>query len=485
MAISTTGASTIRLEGKPERQCIKKALVLQLTLYSQITFKTGIGDEFIYTESYNGNSAIIPDDYVEDNREISLSMPITESSNSYLQNIFKISNQIRNLIQGELANQFVDELIVKIYLFTVDNGDILSRLFSCDEAQNAEYLIRQNFYDVIAVSNPRIKDISICAIGNYDRIVTTSNESLKNDNGKTIFPSIDDVKEAIVLCQKTYNSQSSLETSIPNVINTSLDKYLRNRKKNSEGKGVESEEIANSKKIDGLFSKTGCRIADTQDHVFNFIKPRLKSLDNGFYSVLYVKEFDSGKKRYYYCTCGTNFSSIIDWKNNISQGATGLSSQYTMSVQNAQMLNDAIGSDELIFIGHSLGGGLASNNAIVTGRKAITFNAAGLNPLRLAVTGNSTLANQIKALWNWKENSAINRSIGKQLVHAFIIEDEILNKSLSNIFDESAVGTPHIIEMDSSIPSSKRHSLMKFINSDTGNEDFYELEKYFKTINAS
>lgn len=34
---------------------------------------------------------------------------------------------------------------------------------------------------------------------------------------------------------------------------------------------------------------------------------------------------------------------------------------------------------ELTFIGHSLGGGEAALSALVTDRKAITFNAAGLH----------------------------------------------------------------------------------------------------------
>ena len=50
---------------------------------------------------------------------------------------------------------------------------------------------------------------------------------------------------------------------------------------------------------------------------------------------------------------------------------------------NARILSNHIGKlgKELSFVGHSLGGGLASANALATGNTAITFNAAALSPL--------------------------------------------------------------------------------------------------------
>lgn len=478
MPTSTIGASTLGTENKTERQCIKKALVLRFNLYSPVTFNTGNGDEFIYSESYNKDMFSIPFDFILDERDLMVTMPNYWSSGAYLQSLSNIALHIRSLIVGELTNPFLNELIVRIYIFTIDNGDILSQLFSNINI-DVESEIQKKFYNILQYSHPSIKDITICAIGNYDRVVTIPSElnQYKVSNPYK-FPSIEDVKEAIVLCQKTYNSQTAIETSVPSIVHSSLTSVFQK-------KTIDLEKDAKLKKVDELFSEFGLKIADENDEVYKILCSRLKCLDNGFYSTLYMKTYVSGKKRYYYCTCGTNFNSLIDWKNNISQGLIGLSSQYTMSVQNAQLLNDVVGTNELYFIGHSLGGGLASNNAIVTGRQAITFNAAGLNPLRLAVTGKSNLLNQIKALWNWKENSASNRNIGKKLVHAFIIEDEILNKTLSHVFDESAIGTPYIIKMNSNIPSSQRHSLMKFINSDTGNKDFYELEEYFKKKSAS
>ncbi len=481
MPISTIGAFSPIKKEKTERQNIKKALILRFHLYSAITFHTNKIEEYIYSESYNSNTITIPADYIIDERDITMAMPLGESNDSYLQNLFNVSRSIKNKILGELVNPLLEELIVKIYLFTIDNGDILSNIFNVSDKYDVECKIQNEFYNIIYIKHPLIKDISICGIGTYDKITQIPIESSTDSNSKT-FPTLEDVKEAIILCQRTYDSQTPLETSVPSMINSAYDSILQKIKPHKKD---EDEENKDYKKVEDLFKKSGWKVADKDDKVFQEVSSRLKRLSNGFYSILYVKELSYGKRRYFYCTCGTNFTSRVDWTNNILQGATGLSQQYTMSVQNAQLLNKAVESNELYFIGHSLGGGLASNNAIVTGRQAITFNAAGLNPLRLAVTGNSKITDQIRALWNWKKNSSKNREVAKQLVQAFIIKDEILNKLLSHVLDEGAIGTTHIIELDSKIPSTQKHSLMKFINSDTGHEDFYELEVYFNKLNSS
>lgn len=87
-----------------------------------------------------------------------------------------------------------------------------------------------------------------------------------------------------------------------------------------------------------------------------------------------------------YVTQGTDPTSIVDWKNNIKQGLTGNSQQYFESEKFAREIDKFMrsfymgGDVPLYFMGHSLGGGLAYHNAIVTRRMAITFNAASVNP---------------------------------------------------------------------------------------------------------
>lgn len=152
----------------------------------------------------------------------------------------------------------------------------------------------------------------------------------------------------------------------------------------------------------------------------------------GFYSKLYKKR---GENRYFYCTAGTNVVSLNDWYNNFTQGLIGLSDQYTLSVTIAKALDKVLKGSILFFIGHSLGGGLASNNSLVTtNRHAITFNAAGLNFLRVKMT---LFINNRKDLFHPKRR--------KSKIHAYIIDGEILNRALSKI-GEGAYGTQYIIK---------------------------------------
>lgn len=159
--------------------------------------------------------------------------------------------------------------------------------------------------------------------------------------------------------------------------------------------------------------------------------------NSGFASVIYVNE---KLRTVMYCTAGSDFGADMlfngDWMTtNMSQFLTGLSPQYQQSVTNAKILNDIIdkiNKDDdnkdkkpvkLLFIGHSLGGGLASNNAIVTSnRHAITFNAAGLNWLRVPIS--LTVNNPRQLLHPFKR---------KERVHLFVIKGEILDSGQSVI----------------------------------------------------
>lgn len=98
--------------------------------------------------------------------------------------------------------------------------------------------------------------------------------------------------------------------------------------------------------------------------------------ETGYKAALYQGQYN-GNTEYIYSTQGTNPTSVKDWKNNAQQVATGNSPQYAQSVETAgQLKKDYAG---VSFTGHSLGGGLASANALSTEGKAVTFNAAGLS----------------------------------------------------------------------------------------------------------
>lgn len=98
--------------------------------------------------------------------------------------------------------------------------------------------------------------------------------------------------------------------------------------------------------------------------------------ESGFKGALYSGEYN-GKTEYIYATQGTEPTSLKDWATNGSQILTGNANQYKESIKIAETEN--IDHPGISFTGHSLGGGLASANALSVNGKAITFNAAGLS----------------------------------------------------------------------------------------------------------
>lgn len=100
----------------------------------------------------------------------------------------------------------------------------------------------------------------------------------------------------------------------------------------------------------------------------------LNDSGSGFRGVLYEKNGE-----YVFATAGTNPLSGKDWINNLRQGLGLDAEQYDQSIALAQELSKQLKDCELTFVGHSLGGGLASANSTNTGRPAITFNPSALH----------------------------------------------------------------------------------------------------------
>jgi len=115
----------------------------------------------------------------------------------------------------------------------------------------------------------------------------------------------------------------------------------------------------------------------------------VENSESGFRGGIYQKIID-GKTEYIFATEGTTPTSMKDWSNNISQVLDGASPQYLESVALAGDLSNQYGG--ISFTGHSLGGGLASANALAVEGKAVTFNTAGLSGASksdLDIAGNS------------------------------------------------------------------------------------------------
>ena len=111
------------------------------------------------------------------------------------------------------------------------------------------------------------------------------------------------------------------------------------------------------------------------------------ALDNskGLKSAIYArKDKDGNALEYAYVMAGTELE-FEDIAADALQ-VFGLSGQYDNALNNANRIIEYInyiGGSELTYVGHSMGGGQAALNSIVTDRNAVTFNAAGLSPATL------------------------------------------------------------------------------------------------------
>jgi RHS repeat-associated protein len=99
--------------------------------------------------------------------------------------------------------------------------------------------------------------------------------------------------------------------------------------------------------------------------------------ETGLKSMVYERVVNGKVTEYCYATAGTE----LNWKDvgaDVKQ-PLGLSKQYHSAASNAKEISRQLGGTELTFTGHSLGGGEAALEALVTDRSAITFNAAGVS----------------------------------------------------------------------------------------------------------
>ncbi|MCF8448561.1 MAG: DUF2974 domain-containing protein [Taibaiella sp.] len=137
-----------------------------------------------------------------------------------------------------------------------------------------------------------------------------------------------------------------------------------------------------------------------------------KNAHTGLSVNLYFRTLSNGVKEFVFVFRGSELE-LNDWLNNIQQ-PFGKAEQYRLAAEIAQIMENRIKIEnaQLVFVGHSLGGGLASLAALVTGRPATTFNAPGLST--------TTIRN--------------NGAYGKTArIDAYVVEDEILNYYLESV----------------------------------------------------
>ncbi len=127
---------------------------------------------------------------------------------------------------------------------------------------------------------------------------------------------------------------------------------------------------------------------------------------DGFKSALLVGTV-GGKTVYVYAFAGTQ-----DIEDAIQDGkqVVGKSTQYSLAAHNARVLASQVGVDNLLFVGHSLGGGLAQTAALASGGTAMTYNPAWLTIPTMFVNG----------LRPWRGE-----------IHNYVVENDILNTGQS------------------------------------------------------
>jgi hypothetical protein len=102
----------------------------------------------------------------------------------------------------------------------------------------------------------------------------------------------------------------------------------------------------------------------------------MKHESNGLGAAMYQRTKSDGNIEYAYVYAGTE--DMEDWGDNFSQ-PVGWSGQYAEVSKLSDKISKKLGSLELTFVGHSLGGGLANLSSLKTGRSAITFNPSWLS----------------------------------------------------------------------------------------------------------
>ena len=96
---------------------------------------------------------------------------------------------------------------------------------------------------------------------------------------------------------------------------------------------------------------------------------------SGYNMALYSRTLN-GKTEWVLANAGT--ADAVDVGSD-AENLTGSSEQYAFSIRLAKSLQNGMGGQEMTYVGHSLGGGLAAANSLATGSAAITFNPAGVS----------------------------------------------------------------------------------------------------------
>lgn len=414
----------------------------------------------VYSESINPD-AENPSSKEEDSEtskhfliKVALS-PYNVIKSQYINQLLLAKDSISREITKYIACQEINAINVYFYLIGYNQGEFISNIVNSigifDNDEQVEKLLKSYFDFSKFLNNKKIKKKIVESVTSVEpagfvnnilnnklvKLVTGRSDLLYDPNevdkeGKD-YPSEKNISihDAVLMCQHTYNSEDAADKSIFSIIHSFFSKPEKTASSDNERISIKVDNdiyqnIKENKKnaLEGNWITTDAEWQSVGKDGKNvgIIEESKISLGNrltGFYSKLYKKVENNQIRSLAYCTAGTEPLSFNDWFfANFLQGLTGISLQYTQSVRNSTKLDKYCKQKgiPLFFVGHSLGGGLASNNALATSsRHAITFNAAGLNPFRIMAT---LLINNKKDYFN--------RTGRKNRVHPFIIDGEVV-----------------------------------------------------------
>jgi RHS repeat-associated protein len=172
------------------------------------------------------------------------------------------------------------------------------------------------------------------------------------------------------------------------------------------------------------------RLNEKELREFGILKERLTHFMSGFEAAIF-RDLDNSKVHLSFV--GTNDTVRDGVLTDIGQGAGVVTLQHKRAwklAKDVALIADKLGL-EMELSGHSLGGGLAETGSIATGKKAYTYNAAGVHPFTI----NSIVYEEIMETG---EVPPIYES--DRLVNAFYVEGEVLSWFQDSLFFVPSAG---------------------------------------------
>ena len=168
------------------------------------------------------------------------------------------------------------------------------------------------------------------------------------------------------------------------------DPYNGKPREGEAGRDADYARLAQAAYEEGDPIPDGWRKVDADELKKLGIDPSELDTANGMQASVY----QNADGKYVLAFRGTEPSrqAALDIANDIA-GGTITSPQVLEAINVSTKLAKAVGRENVVFTGHSLGGELASAGALATGGKAVTFNAAGLSATNEALARGNCLNN--------------------------------------------------------------------------------------------